>query len=171
MNTTDYLLNLSNDNDLAFITNDLRISYGLFRSMCVWLIDELNSKGIAPGDRVAIWGANSPFWAAAYLAIIKVGAVAVPISTLLPKDDFIRYMAFAGCKYLFVDKPIYKKFPSYCDQFPHFILDDNLLNIGHYNWEISDPNFDIDQRCSINVHIWNDSATASRSDNPPKYPG
>jgi long-chain acyl-CoA synthetase len=142
MNTADFLLNFSNDDALAFITKDAKVSYGTFRSICARLIDELNNKKIESGDRVAVWGANSLYWAAAYLAIIKIGAVAVPISTLLSADDFKRNMTFAGCKFLFVDKSLYTKFSSCCGEFQYFILDDSLLKIGHFDWEVSDPNFD-----------------------------
>ena len=132
MNTTDYLLNISNDEALAFITKDVQVSYGLLKRICARLLDELRNNEIEPGDRVAIWGTNSPYWAAAYLAIMKLGAVAVPISTLLSTDDFKRNMAFAGCKFLFVDNSIYKKFSSCCGEFPYFILDDKLLKIEHH---------------------------------------
>ena len=93
---------------------------------------ELKKMGIEPGDKVAVWGANSPFWAAAYLAIMKLGAVAVPISTLLSTSDFKRYMAFAGCKFLFVDKSIFNKNSTCCNEFPYYILDDKLLKTGRF---------------------------------------
>jgi acyl-CoA synthetase (AMP-forming)/AMP-acid ligase II len=149
MNTTDYLLNFSDDNTLAFIAKDARVSYGLLRNICARLIDELDNKLIKPGDRVAVWGANSPFWAAAYLAIMKLGAVAVPISTLLSTDNFKHNMAFAGCKFLFVDKSIYNKFSSCCGEFPHYVLEDQLLKIGQFNWVVSDPNFDPDSDAAL----------------------
>ena len=149
MNTTDYLINLSNDDSLAFITKDAKVSYGGFKSICVYLINVLKDKGIEPGDRVAVWGANSPYWAAAYLAIIKIGAIAVPISTLLSADDFKRYMAFAACKFLFVDRSLYKRNLSCCSEFPIFVLDEALLEIGHFDWLVSDPNFDIDNNAAL----------------------
>ncbi len=100
MNTTDYLLNSSKDDLLAFITKNTKVSYGLLKSVCSYLMDEMRAKGVEPGDRVAVWSANSPYWAAAYLATLKLGAVAVPISTLVSKDDFKDHMAFAGCRIL-----------------------------------------------------------------------
>ena len=149
MNSTDYLLNCSNDDALAFITKDAAVSYGSFRGMCAQLFQELKKKGIEPGVRVAVWGANSPYWAAAYLAIMKLGAVAVPISTVISRDDFKRNMAFADCKFLFVEKPIYNKFSGCCEEFPYYILDDKLLKIGHFIWEDSDPSFDIDRDAAL----------------------
>lgn len=40
-----------------------------------WLID----AGVAPGDRVAIYAPNSPWWSIADLAIMAAGAISVPI--------------------------------------------------------------------------------------------
>ena len=149
MNTTDYLLNLSDDDTTAFITNDIIVSYRSFKSICICLYDRLKKQGIVPGDRVAVLGANSPFWAAAYLAIMKIGAIAVPISTLVSLDDFKRHMLFAGCKYLFIEHSIYKRFSCCCEEFPYYILDDRLLEIGQYNWEVFDPNFNIDNDAAL----------------------
>ena len=149
MNTTDYLLNLSKDDSLAFITKNTKVSYGLLKSICTHLIDVMKGQGIEPGDRVAVWGANSSYWAAAYLGVIKLGAVAVPISTLVSGDDFKDHMAFAGCKFLFVEKSIYNKFRSSCEEFPFYILDEKLLQIEHHGWEISDPDFDIDRDAAL----------------------
>ncbi len=43
------------------------------------LARELESRGIAPGDRVLLWGTNSAEWAAAFWGIILRGAVVVPM--------------------------------------------------------------------------------------------
>jgi long-chain acyl-CoA synthetase len=149
MNTADFLLNLSNDDDLAFITKDDQVTYGLFRRMCARLVDELQNKNIQPGDRVAVWGLNSPYWAAAYLAILKTGAVAVPVSTFLAPDDFKRNMAFAGCKALFVDRSLQIKFSRQCEPFPNFILDNRLLEGGEQAWKAPDENFDVDREAAF----------------------
>jgi long-chain acyl-CoA synthetase len=39
----------------------------------------LESSGVRAGDRVLLWGANSPEWAAAFLGCLLRGAVAVPV--------------------------------------------------------------------------------------------
>jgi long-chain acyl-CoA synthetase len=149
MNTTDFILNSSNDETLAFITKDAKVTYGSFRRICTRLIDELNTRKIKPGDRVAVWGGNSPYWAAAYLAIIKIGAVAVPISTLVSAADARRDIKFTNCKYLFVDKSLCAKWSSCCEDFPYFILDGNLLKNGLFDWEDSDPDFSTDNDAAL----------------------
>ncbi|MEE8537195.1 MAG: AMP-binding protein [Acidobacteriota bacterium] len=46
----------------------------------------LEASGVAPGDRVLIWGANSPEWAAAFLGCVLRGAVSVPVDEIAPID-------------------------------------------------------------------------------------
>ncbi len=43
--------------------------------------------GIAPGDRVALWMVNRPEWLDAMFAIMKIGAVLVPINTRFRTED------------------------------------------------------------------------------------
>jgi fatty-acyl-CoA synthase len=43
--------------------------------------------GIAPGHRVALWMVNRPEWLEAMFAIIKIGAVLVPINTRFRTED------------------------------------------------------------------------------------
>jgi acyl-CoA synthetase (AMP-forming)/AMP-acid ligase II len=80
---------------------------------------------------------------------MKLGAIAVPISTLVSIDDFKRHLAFAGCTFLFVDQAIYKRFSSCCEEFPYYILDDRLLEIGDYRLEVSNQDFDIDSDAAL----------------------
>src|SRR5262245_6357617 len=43
--------------------------------------------GIAPGDRVALWMVNRPEWLHAMFAIMKIGAVLIPVNTRFRTDD------------------------------------------------------------------------------------
>src|SRR5262245_47562353 len=47
----------------------------------------LIALGVAPGDNVALWMLNRPEWIEAAFAVVKVGAVLVPINTRLRTDD------------------------------------------------------------------------------------
>jgi long-chain acyl-CoA synthetase len=149
MNTADYLLNCTNDDALAIITKDVEVSYGVFKRICSWLFNELKNQKLESGDRVAVWGLNSPYWAAAYLAIMKIGAVAVPISTLLPADDIKRNMTYAGCRFLFADRFLYDKYHGHLGEFPHFILDNHLLHVGDSEWDTSDPEFEVNNNAAL----------------------
>ena len=47
--------------------------------------------GIAPGEKVALWMLNRPEWMVAALAVMKIGAVLVPINTRFRTED-VRYV-------------------------------------------------------------------------------
>ncbi|HWN15127.1 MAG TPA: AMP-binding protein, partial [Candidatus Dormibacteraeota bacterium] len=47
----------------------------------------LLSLGIAPGDKVALWMVNRPEWIDAMFAIMKIGAVLVPVNTRFRTED------------------------------------------------------------------------------------
>jgi fatty-acyl-CoA synthase len=47
----------------------------------------LLALGIAPGDRVALWMMNRPEWIQAALAIMRVGAVLLPVNTRFRTED------------------------------------------------------------------------------------
>jgi fatty-acyl-CoA synthase len=47
----------------------------------------LIALGIGPGDKVALWMPNRPGWVHAALAVMRIGAVLVPINTRLRTED------------------------------------------------------------------------------------
>ncbi len=57
----------------------LVVSYGELHDLSLKMATLLEQKGVAPGDRVLIWGPNSSWWAVAYWGIIVRGAIAVPV--------------------------------------------------------------------------------------------
>ena len=52
----------------------------------------LIALGIRPGDKVALWLLNRPEWIEAAFAVMKTGAVLVPINTRLRTED-VAYIA------------------------------------------------------------------------------
>jgi long-chain acyl-CoA synthetase len=63
------------------------LSYGEFHKRILALATRMQKEGIGKGDHVAILGENSHNWGMAYLAIVRLGAVAVPILPDLPESD------------------------------------------------------------------------------------
>ena len=66
-----------------------RWTYGRFAETAAQFARELDSRGVAAGDRVVIWGPNSAEWAAAFWGCILHGAVVVPMDWIAT-DDFAR---------------------------------------------------------------------------------
>jgi long-chain acyl-CoA synthetase len=55
-------------------------------SVAAWLGDQ----GVAPGDRVVLWGPNQPAWAAAYFGSLLAGIVLVPLDSRSAPDFVAR---------------------------------------------------------------------------------
>lgn len=67
-------------------------SYAQIGGMVAALADSLVEIGIRPGDRVIIYLPNLPQWVIAWLALLRIGAVAVPITPYYVPYD-LKYIA------------------------------------------------------------------------------
>ncbi|MCP4357206.1 MAG: AMP-binding protein [Chloroflexi bacterium] len=81
-NSTQYLLQNGHDHNVALMTRDAQCTYGELHTAVNCIAHELLQTSVKPGQRVGLIGNNSIFWAASYLAILQIGAVAVPLPTL-----------------------------------------------------------------------------------------
>src|SRR5262245_33748310 len=61
----------------------------------------LSQHGVLPGDRVAIMLPNIPEFAAIYYAVLRVGAVVVPMNPLLKEREVAYYLADAEARLIF----------------------------------------------------------------------
>ncbi len=71
-----------------------------FRIHC--LAKYMQPLGIKQGDRVALLAENSHNWGTAYLAIVRLGAVAVPILPDLPESDVHHIISEMKCNLIFI---------------------------------------------------------------------
>ncbi|PID94043.1 MAG: hypothetical protein CSA95_04580 [Bacteroidetes bacterium] len=71
----------------------------------------LRMRGIDKGDRVAILSANTPYWGMAFLAIVGMGAVAVPLLPDFNPSEVRTILEHSEAKALFISKALkYKVF-------------------------------------------------------------
>lgn len=80
------------------------LSYGQLHELTVRLAAALQQQGIKKRDKVAILAENSPNWVIAYFAIIRLGAIAVPILPDFPHADVRHVLAEAHCKIIFTSQ-------------------------------------------------------------------
>jgi len=75
----------------------LEISYTALHDCALKMANLLAQNGVAPGDRVLIWGPNSSWWAIAWWGIILRGAIAVPVDFMsdLARAESIRSLTQA----------------------------------------------------------------------------
>ncbi len=112
MNTTDYLLQNAPDDDISIITPKQEYTYRDLKEATSKVLSVFHSLGLATGERVGIWGNNSLFWIASYLAAMKFGAIAVPLGTKLPGDAVAEQIQITNCKILCIEKGLQKRHAS-----------------------------------------------------------
>lgn len=88
--------------DLAAIEDgDLMVSYRDLPHRSLAVCRALIASGIKPGDRVAIWGANSGLWVLAAIGLQMAGAVLVPINTRMKAVEAADIIKRSGTKLVF----------------------------------------------------------------------
>jgi long-chain acyl-CoA synthetase len=88
-------------NKTAFIFGETALSFAQVDHLANQVANGLKSKGIQPGDKVAISCLNLPYFPIIYFGILKVGAVVVPLSVLLKKDEIIYHLTDSDAKAYF----------------------------------------------------------------------
>ncbi|WP_456386025.1 AMP-binding protein [Desulfolithobacter sp.] len=78
------------------------LTYDEFYRRVLLVAARLQEMGISHGDRVAILAENSHNWVTAYMAIVRLGAAAVPILPDLPEADVHHILGEMACRVLFI---------------------------------------------------------------------
>lgn len=85
----------------AIEEGDVIISYRDLPNQSLAVSRALIASGIAPGDRVAIWGSNSALWILAAIGLQMAGAVLVPINTRMKAAEAAEIIKRSGAKLVF----------------------------------------------------------------------
>lgn len=78
------------------------LTYSEFHERILLVAASLQAGGVTKGDRVALLGDNSHNWVTAYLAIVRLGAVAVPVLPDLPEADVHHILTEMECDIIFL---------------------------------------------------------------------
>jgi len=89
------------------------LTYGQLYERVLLLAALLAERGIRHGDRVAILAENSHNWGTVYLAVVRLGAVAVPILPDLPEADVHHILTEMECDCLFLTQRQIEKIYEY----------------------------------------------------------
>lgn len=91
----------------AFTLGDITLNYQQVNALANQVANGLRSIGIQPGDKVALTCPNIPHFPIIYFGILKAGAVVVPLSVLLKKDEVIYHLKDSDAKayFCFVGTP------------------------------------------------------------------
>src|SRR5437588_7014762 len=102
-NLFNRLLPSERDSRVAILYEHRKITYAELRDETVRLAERLNALGISKGERVAILLADSPEFIASFVAIISLGAIAVPINLALRREDQLFILKDCGARVAIVE--------------------------------------------------------------------
>jgi long-chain acyl-CoA synthetase len=88
-------------NKTAFIYNSFQLDFVTLNAMANQVANALVGLGVRKGDKVALMCPNIPFFPIVYFAILKVGAVAVPLNVLFRKREVIYHLTDSETKVFF----------------------------------------------------------------------
>ncbi|WP_046469118.1 long-chain-fatty-acid--CoA ligase [Allosalinactinospora lopnorensis] len=83
------------------VYGDLRLSYSRVDSTANQVAALLVSRGVQPGDKVALACPNAPYFPFVYFGALKAGAVVVPLNVLLTASEIAYHLHDSEAKVLF----------------------------------------------------------------------
>nr|BFE60726.1 3-((3aS,4S,7aS)-7a-methyl-1,5-dioxo-octahydro-1H- inden-4-yl)propanoate--CoA ligase FadD3 [Dactylosporangium thailandense] len=87
----------------AVVDGDVRLTYADLAAEVTRCAEALAARGIAKGDRVALWAPNGWRWIVAALGIVSAGGVLVPLNTRFKGAEAAYILARSGARLLLVD--------------------------------------------------------------------
>lgn len=86
----------------AIVFQDQPISYGQLDALVERAANSLAARGVGPGDRVALLLPNLPQFVVAYYAVVRLGAIVVPLNLLYKAGEIAYILNDSGAKALIV---------------------------------------------------------------------
>jgi long-chain acyl-CoA synthetase len=77
---------------VAVMLDDVRLRYAELNAAASQIAGGLARSGVRPGDKVAIMLPNTPHFVMAYYAILKLGAVVVPLNVLFKQHEIAYHL-------------------------------------------------------------------------------
>ncbi|MGK2956098.1 MAG: long-chain-fatty-acid--CoA ligase [Solirubrobacterales bacterium] len=82
--------------------DDIALNYAAMDQLSQRVAGLLESKGVGQGDRVCMMLPNVPHFPMIYYAILRLGAIVVPMNVLLTSREITHYMTDSGAKLILV---------------------------------------------------------------------
>ena len=102
-NLFEHLFATERDASVAILFEHREITYRDLREQTSTVAEILKAEGIEPGDRVALLLADSPEFIAAFVAIISLGAIAIPINLALQSAEQLFIVRDCGARAAIVE--------------------------------------------------------------------
>ena len=82
---------------LVHVESDVRYTYDLLSQAIDRVARGFIYRGIARGDKVAIWSGNVPQWLTALLGLAKIGAITVPVDPAASRNNLLYILEQSEC--------------------------------------------------------------------------
>jgi len=105
----------------AVVTTDHSVTYAELNRLSRERAERLVAAGVVKGDRVGLLAPNGVDWAVSAYAVLRIGAVLVPLSTLLRPPELLEQLTIASVSHLIA-------VPSFRDR--HYFDDLDLVAPG-----------------------------------------
>jgi len=166
-NLYDYLLSGAPDEKLAVCSRHEQVTYGELIAMAEAIAAMLKRLDVQAAERVALLADNSAYWIASYLAVLKIGAVAVPIPQRLSPETFIALIKEVQCTTFCADLQRYSKYsavfpPESCILLPYgssTIQGDNRVRVLEAVPRESCPTVDVCERETLAALMFTSGST------------
>lgn len=97
------LFSQESDTRVAILYEHREITYAELRAETVRVAEVLNAAGVGGSDRVALLLTDSPEFIASFVAVISLGAIAVPINLALRREEQIFILNDCGARAAIVE--------------------------------------------------------------------
>lgn len=109
--------------EVAILFTDAAITYGALNRMANWFGNALSAH-LSQGERALLLLKDSPDFIAAFLGIVRIGAVAVPLSTRLSAKDLAFVIGDSEANVLLIDEefvPLYREAVASVERRPRLV--------------------------------------------------
>jgi len=104
---------------VAFYYRDRRVTYREFAELTNRTGNVLRDLGVEMEQRVMLLLYDSPEFACSFFGAIKIGAVAVPVSTVLRSSEYAYYLNDSRARVLIVHEPLLSEIEPIRDRTPY----------------------------------------------------
>jgi malonyl-CoA/methylmalonyl-CoA synthetase len=94
------------------------ITYGQLESTVLQTMAMLRAKGVQPGDRVAIQLRKGLPFVYLHLAVMRLGAISLPLNTGYPVHELAYFLQDSGARLLFAEPPMQSAVQSMAAELP-----------------------------------------------------
>jgi acyl-CoA synthetase (AMP-forming)/AMP-acid ligase II len=128
----------------AFVLGDRALTYAQLDAQSDRLAAHLREDGVRPGDRVAVFMGNSLEFALAFSAILKAGAVHVPVNPMFRGEEVRYELEDTGAQVAFVAAALREAFESGRTGAVRTVLDESAIATVVQRQDLRAPTVDGD---------------------------